>query len=308
MRSKGNKLMALFVAFSCLATASAIRAQEDRRVPPSKDLCYAFLRDHDIWTVCQGKRERIHMPYKVSGFALSADGSHFAYYTQKTSHGGKVLQRQDLMVISLEPGFEVAKHETGVVPRKLVATCGTILKSETNSLTDLLARDPSKLPPQSFFKCSSDRRVIAVWNRVTPPGRGNVVITVDGREKLKLPWGPGDLQISPSGKFLAYGNLVDDHFQDCITETDGRSFCTLNTDGNNRATESVSDAGEVLYTEDLKKFCGEFACTGIEYRHLGESKGEILEGDDSFDPQWITPRIAERLHQWGSSLASSAPQ
>lgn len=75
MRSKGNKLMALFVAFSCLATASAIRAQEDRRVPPSKDLCYAFLRDHDIWTVCQGKRERIHMPYKVSGEILEGDDS-----------------------------------------------------------------------------------------------------------------------------------------------------------------------------------------------------------------------------------------
>jgi hypothetical protein len=153
-----------FVAFFSLATASAIRAQEDRQAPRSKDLCYAFLRDHNIWTVCQGKRERIHMPYKVSGFALLADGSHLAYYTQKTSHGGKVLQRQDLMVISLEPGFEVAKHETGVVPRKLVATCGTILKSETNSLTDLLGREPSKLPQQSFFKCSSDRRVIAVWN------------------------------------------------------------------------------------------------------------------------------------------------
>jgi len=44
-----------------------------------KTLCYAFLRHGDIWTVCEGKREQIHIGRDLLDFAISSDGTFLAY-------------------------------------------------------------------------------------------------------------------------------------------------------------------------------------------------------------------------------------
>jgi len=74
-------------------------------------------------------------------------------------------------------------------------------------------------------------------------------------------------------------------------------------------THSVSDSGEVLYLVELEnESCGGPACTGIAYWRPGMSKGEIVESEDSSDPQWITPGVAARLHEWASTVTSPIRQ
>ena len=305
----------LFVAFFCLATASANRAQENREAPPSKGLCYAFQREEDLWAVCEGKRERINIPFKASQFAISSNGTYLAYYTRKTSPIGRVLPRQELILVSLASGFKKIQKESGATTERLYGTCGTIMKYNNgkNVSTPIIEGEWSSTAlARGFLQCSSDRRVIASWARANTvevsKDPGEVIITLNGAEIHRLPKVGVNFRISPAGAFVAYGQQNGTKFQNCVLELTHSPSCTVDLDANNRSTEAVSDRGEVLYSIGTEKLCGQFACNGIEYRRPGAAKGEILEGDDSFDPQWITPQIAERLHGWASSLTSSAPQ
>jgi len=119
-------------------------------------LFYAFLRDGDIWTVCQGKRERIHVRRKISAFAISADGLHLAYLEPLGSRpmagaGGR------LVVVSLEDGFKETSRR--IRSNELLATCGTIVadwrmvwKPGWNPL-DVLMDKPLALPRDNVFRC-----------------------------------------------------------------------------------------------------------------------------------------------------------
>jgi hypothetical protein len=294
-----------------LALASGAARSQHTTIAGS-DLCYAFLRDNDIWTVCQGRREQIRVTSKVSEFVVSADGSHLAYYTNRTSPRGRALPHQDLILVSLEPGFRTMEKGAGVKPENLFGTCGTILKysNQSDTTQDLLAGEPSDLPPRGFLQCSSNRRVVARWTSSQTTSGGQLVLTLNGAEKLRLPRVGVDFRISPTGKYLAYQQQLDpngfpDHrlvFQFCLGEPRGVASCYSEL-GDIRVTNSLSDLGEVLYLAEIDKSCGEAGvCMGIAYWRPGMEKGEIIERDDSSDPQWITPEVAARLHEWGSTL------
>jgi hypothetical protein len=72
----------------------------------------------------------------------------------------------------------------------------------------------------------------------------------------------------------------------------------------------ISDLGEVLPLVELDKGCGDGACLGIAYWRPGMTQEEIVENDDSTDPQWITSQVAANLRRWISSLSrpSSNPK
>jgi hypothetical protein len=55
----GAMLLTLLVA--CLACPPT-QANPGGQNMPTNSLCYAFTRGNDIWTVCDGKRVRIHIP------------------------------------------------------------------------------------------------------------------------------------------------------------------------------------------------------------------------------------------------------
>jgi hypothetical protein len=94
-------------------------------------------------------------------------------------------------------------------------------------------------------------------------------------------------------------------FKLCAEEIGGQPFCFSNFSGLSEGT-SVSDAGEVLYMFELEKSCGPVSCMGIKYWRPGMSKGEVIENEDSYDAQWITPATAARLHEWNTHMLQGA--
>jgi hypothetical protein len=286
--------------------------------------CYAFMQRGDLWTVCEGKRVQLRLPFRTRGFTVSPDGSHIAYFLEP---GRKDGLRERIVVVSLAPGFKTTITATGNTTQSLSSTCGTLLEFQTvpdkssggpglrwsGSATDLITEKPIEYPANELFRCSSDRRVLALWrnapgNPQSPPQAGpplgGILTTVrDGKEVARFTSIDPPVQVSPSGQFVLF---TQNSWKDgagmrsklCVTKIQGETSCL--TDFVRYGLEyPLSDAGEVLYLIELDKSCGQKeVCYGIAYWHPGLPKGEIIVNDDSFDPQWITPQIAARLHEW----------
>ena len=321
-RVMGIVLAALLVGW----LSPPIRANRSDRGVGDNALCYAFSREGDIWTVCQGKRERIRVPAKESGFAISADGSHIAYYTQK-----KKGIRERLVLVSLEPEIKTTIKETGNSAHSLRSTCGTILQFQTGTektptgldwprwngtANDLIAGKSMEYPPNELFECSADRRIVVGWTDSSKPTTSDSILRISvGNKEVRKMSEVLTFQVSPNGKFLYYAH--NSRQQDggslmllCVAELLGQSSCFADLVGTVRGmgTHAVSDSGEVLYLVELEReSCGDRPCMGIAYWRPGMSKGELVETEDSSNPQWITPEVAARLHEWASSLASPLP-
>jgi len=295
------------------------------------ELCYAFRRGIDVWTVCEGKRERIRPPFKINSLVIAADGSHLAYYTAPNKRRGT---QAHLVLVSLAPAFKATDFELGSTTRALHSSCGTILEFQTmidesrwasklrwsGQARNVIAANSMEYLPSEIFQCSSDRNIVAEWRDVPwnpqmphpPPFGGELAILKDKNIVAKVSHIAPTFRVSPNGHFVSYSqNSWDDkaglHSRLCVTELPDRTSCLANFI---YEANSISDLGEVLPLVELDKGCGDGACLGIAYWRPGMAQEEIVENDDSTDPQWITSQVAASLRRWISSLSrpSSNPK
>jgi hypothetical protein len=317
---------ALLSLLAGMQLGSAV-GQEQTLVSARPELCYAFRREIDVWTVCEGKRERIRLPFKVDRLVISADGTHLAYYTVPNKKRGA---RAHLVLVSLAPGFKAIDFEPGSPNRVLHSTCGTILEFQTvidesrwasklrwsGQARNLIAANPLEYPPSELFQCSSDRNVLAAWRDVPwnpqmphpPPFGGELGILKDKSVLAKLSHIAPTFRVSPNGNFVSYSqNSWDEktglHTRLCVNELPDRTSCLENFI---YEANSLSNSGEILPLVELDKGCGDSACLGIAYWRPGMSKPEIIQNEDSNDPQWILHQAAVSLREWTSTLVRSS--
>ena len=108
MRKLFGKPISCFLLTHILTSAFPLFGQSAGRELPRESSstpstpCYAFLRDGDLWTVCQGTRERIDLQGKALDFAVSTDGSQFVAVWEK-AHQKNSTQAPDgeILMVSL---------------------------------------------------------------------------------------------------------------------------------------------------------------------------------------------------------------
>jgi hypothetical protein len=111
------------------------------REPKPQDLCYAFIQNGELRTVCQGKSNTIPVGTKLNQFAVSTDGA-YAALESDTIEGKAKLTVVDLKAGSL-------KYSKDVNPTFLMATCGRLdgFDAIKNERRNLLTGEKDELPP-----------------------------------------------------------------------------------------------------------------------------------------------------------------
>jgi hypothetical protein len=139
------RLLVAAVPILLLLSPESVAAQA-QQAPVDKTSCYAFLRHGDLWTVGQGRRERIDFRGKALDFAVSADGSYFAVQENLEPSG---IGRTRQLVVSLTPAPKEEKSRQVDYPESLYATCGTVLSFElvNHRAFDLITSRAIEIPP-----------------------------------------------------------------------------------------------------------------------------------------------------------------
>jgi hypothetical protein len=332
----------LTLLLSSMVCAQTRAGHENKATANRPDLCYAFLRDGDLWTVCQGKREHIALGGRVFHYAVSTDGSFLAIVKEISWSVQKGVVKSESILISLKAPFKTTttEAESSNLP-DLRATCGTILIYNGDwSAVDILSGKPLGFPPNKVFHCSSDRRVIVGWASILTvefsrgffPG-ANLSVNVNGEETKPLPiyfmtQGHG-FDVSPNGEHLAYFRVAGiespESVQLCTMKIAGQPTCVEENHAEGSDGVSLSNLGGVLYTGETEGECfykdeqhsarkrlpgysEGGPCNGIYFWHPGMQSPVLME-DLSRHPQWIAPEVAARLHEWAATLSpTSAPR
>lgn len=317
----------LFLAFLSFATPIATEAQQESPASLSKGLCYTFLRDGDVWTVCDGKREQIPLRARVLHYAVSADGFYFALLTQEPSSGAKAVAQRKLLLVSLAPQLKTVATKTEY--DYLRGTCGTVLgyKAGSGTATDIISRQILNVRFKHFFHCDSDRRIIVGWDQ-TNPTSASLILEIDGRETKKFAvfHNHGDeFNVSPKGEYIAFFREERGFEHLCTLKIGSEAQCA--PEGSDEVGFdgiSLSDSGGALFTGHTGKGCfyrdmGHFSekpragypnedeCVGVYFWHAGMRSPALIEGLGRYG-QWITPEVAARIHDWSTTLPSSAHQ
>jgi RHS repeat-associated protein len=287
------------------------QAENNQSIMRNK-LCYAFLRAGDLWTVCDGKRERIDLHGRGLDFAVTADGSYLAVQENLEAPGAGIGHTRQI-VVPLNSRGKQNVREVGY-PESLYASCGTIISVQSVNLEsfDLLGSRPVEISPYRYFRCSSDRKAIAGWTEQdeaqrlakarTDPGLSNQTtlrVNRNGKNsELSSVWREV-FDISPNGEYLAYVNVPVKGPGPtlCVTERAAEPMCTLYV----ADAISVSNEGKVIF------WAGD---AGVMYWRPGQKRPIALEkAMTNPHAQWITPGVADALHAWASSAhASWRPQ
>lgn len=271
---------------------------------PSR-ICYAFLRDNSLWAVCQGKREHIQLGTRLADFAVSADGSKLVVQKedQSTSSATGTFGGSSLTIIGLKEMQETTTIKISATG-SLYETCGTVVFFDfvTSSALDVLGSTPLQFPPYQYFRCSSDRRVIAGWTEqdntesekrarsdINEFDRITLRTGPSSESTLGLILGPMKFDVSPNGDFVSYYTLLPRKPGPdlCVSRLSGSRWCVL--EGGEQT--AVADNGDVIFWRAGDRL------SEIRYWHLGSTKTVLLEKEAS-SPQWITPDTAAALHEW----------
>lgn len=262
-------------------------------LPNAPNLCYAFLRNGKLRTVCQGKGEAIPTDTSLTDFAVSRDGSRMALESSYTAD--KFLVR----MVSLETG---QLESTRTVERLyLRATCGELVGIDigTDQRWNLVTWSREELADYKFYLCSSDRQVVAGWTesdeeKSRPPNNRFGQIRLRVRYHTEdIQWTieqPLEFDVSPNGAYIAYFTRIDSDPKLCVR--DGESEKCVHEQGGRVA---LSDSGEVLYVSE----------EGLKYWRSGIGTPVIFSKVGNIEsPQWVTPQVASKLR----GLATKTPR
>jgi hypothetical protein len=272
-----------------------------------ESLCYAFIRKGDLWTACQGRRERFDFKGKLQEFAVSSDGNYLVIQENLEPSG---IGRSRQVLTSLAAPF-AERNRPVDYPQSLRTTCGTIVSVPDGFLGafDLISAKPIAAPPYTLFACSSDQKIFAGWTdqdederlKRAQAGQYDMTLRVrkKGEEKTLKIADQRVFALSPNGKYLAYFvlYLIDSPSHAgpdlCVDELPGETSCV-------RALGhflSISDSGDVIYAADE---------IGIEFWRRGMKRTLLLENGEVNDhPQWITPQVASAMHKWYTRRSAS---
>jgi hypothetical protein len=301
-------------------------------VPPRQKLtpkpsapCYAFMLDGDVWTVCDGKREKISLKEKGVSFSISPDGSTFAFISEERTSGQSKRPLSELVEVDLK-SFKTKVTDTEF--NHLRPTCGTILGYQAGSwtATDILRESVVNISSQHAFACDSDRHTILVLDNVNFES-ARMTLQVNGKEtdaRTVFLNGGREFGVGPNGKYIAYFRGDSGKTQLCSQLVGSVEECVGDFNEVGFDGASVSDTGAVLHAGDTGEGCfyrdmSHYAkkplrdytegdvCVGVYLWSPGMSDPLLIENLGRY-PQWITPQDSIALHEWASKTGFPLPQ
>ena len=196
---------------------------------------------------------------------------------------------------------------------KLVSTCGGLFgvvgTKRFPGWSNLLTGPGVPPNPYAWFRCSSDRSVIA---GIVESNRA-LYVGAD-RETQVAPRGGAayyEFNVSPNGKYLAYAS---DRQPLCVWRAGVSECASADATDSSHDLVSVRDDGEVLVALATRDLCvyksdtvfsparandkkNTAACPGIAHWRSGMKSPEIIEWLGRA-PQWISPDTANLLLKW----------
>jgi hypothetical protein len=255
------------------------------------DLCYAFLRDGDVYLACGGPAHPVVTRRRVIAyFAVAEDGSVLAFAESRIKWvwwwpgaGTAVL---DLHVVPLR-GLRHNRDVAGLTNwGPLVASCGTILMAFQRSVRDVVDGSRLSVKPYSNFRCSADRKVVAGLTKK----HGGLKLGLPPKELARID-GPFSYDVSRNGRYVAYVQ----NRRLCLTDLEGGTACT---EAEPVGRFSVSDSGTVIFV----RFSGGMA-QGVAVWNPASNSITTLQAE-GWDPQWLTPSAASALLAWAAGRSS----
>jgi hypothetical protein len=276
--------------------------------------CFAFLLRGDVSVSCGGTVTQITRLGHVDQFAVSGEHSTLGYITSG------VTKRTEPSAVAISTttlvGLRSGMTRSLVGDNFLVSTCGGLFwgydaQRKHSGARDLITGEELAMPPYTWFRCSSDRKVVIG----TSGERGSDLYEgISPRTKIAsaASFGHATFSISPNGSQVAY---FADSSPLCVVARPAPPQCAAASAVLPNAP-SVDDAGQVLFTISTPQECfyrsaSNFspqrpagatetdACLGIGYWRPGLKAVTTVESLGR-NPQWISPATAEMLRSWAS--------
>lgn len=296
-------------------TSTQVESGSSRSSPRglNNSLCYAFLKQGDLFVRCNGTLIRITKEGNVNDFAVSQTGTAMV-----------LMRKQDNRPIMNLQIILLKKREEHVLPigqkfGSLVASCGSTLFLY-GTRKDLVSGVDLDFQPYFDFRCSSNREAIA--GQVELNDHGTIVTGLPtGNDHSALASGlPPKIwldnsgsegfgyDVSPNGEYLAYhmaGEL-------CLIANQMTKNCVRQTDSLNRI--SVSDGGDIFFTTHTARTCryrdafhvaltprpgydSQGPCVAVAVLQRGGNSSSIIEPLARY-PQWLTPEAESAVLAW----------
>lgn len=314
-------IVAIAAALLAVGTIASRNAREStigaaaREAAVGKTLCYAFLREGDVWTACNGRPAKVQL--KAAGtvmhYAVSSNGANLALLLDVSKPDERGIVGKNLVMASLGSLSESPAKSTEW--QFIRATCGTILGYNAGnwSATDIFNGKTIEYPPDRAFRCDASRSVVMGWNDVHIMST-ELLLRVRGRadEKIAASVNGGmDFDVSENGAYAAYYSAkAPKPSQLCVVKIHGGVDACV-AEGHDEAGldgMSLSNTGGVLYaghtgescyykdmqhfgTKSLPGYTGQDSCLGIYYWRTGMPKTTLVEEIGRY-PQWISARTA----------------
>ena len=312
-----------------------VRAQSSASASANK-LCFAFLRQGDLWLTCGGKSGPLTVGGRVYGYALSWDGSHLALYKSRSSRTPEADSGKDheTVVVALKEAFATSLSPLQFDVAGLWSSCNRIFATErlpnlagTRGMYDVVTGNPIRLTDLvggltgkskdddfASFACSSDRSVVVgILNPEHAPLVPRLLVA-EWPASFEISEGVDGYALSPSGAYIAYQRLG----ANCVAQITGRTIhidCVRGV--RSLGGLSVSNSGEILAEQEDNRPEGCFytdrqhyhlpserpghqaqdACPAIWYWRPGDNDETMVE-DLAGTPQWITQEQAALLRKW----------
>lgn len=281
----------------------------------TRGLCFAYLRQGDIYVDCDGATTQITRRGDIDDFAVDGKrpsvGSVASRTISGTAGGTEVAFTATVVDLKSLQTRRVVDGEDGVI-----ATCGGIFwthgaNRQGSGTRNLLTDEDLRFSTYPWFRCSSDRSV--VLGQLNSSGSGVYIgfpprATAAGSSDVD----PYQFDVSPDGSKLVYSKS-------------GRPLCVLSIPGTAKCLAShdtladipsINSLGEVLVATATADECfylsrGVFgrermlgatdasrdACLAVGYWSAGLGSIKIVELV-ARNPQWISPKTAALLRGW----------
>lgn len=304
---------------------SGSSSRSPRRLDNS--LCYAFLKQGNLFARCNGALIQITSQGDVSDFAVSQTGTVMVLMQKqgtKKLNNGFGTPIMDLQIVPLRIGVEERKLRVGNNFGSLVASCGTALLLYRTT-KDLVSGQALDFEPYFDFRCSSDREAISGQVELNdhgvvvlglPTGNDHSALATGVPPKVWLADSGSEgfgYDLSANGKYLAYYMPKEL----CLIEQVTKS-CVANIEASREI--SVSDSGDIFFTTRTDTTCGDDdslhvssvprpgfdtrdRCIAVAVLEKGKRVPDILE-PLARHPQWLTPEAASAIIAWQNTRGS----